>query len=401
MNNPSGSTILAAVIRLCSFGVALWLAGCDLAFQLDPPDPFEGDKTLYAATEVALEGDFQTDLVILDRTPNATAVHVVYGDPEPQFGERMVTKPLAFRPLAFTLVRLAMDARDSLFVVGVAEGRGRFGRARARMETEIDDVVEYALAGDLPAITGVARISVVNGFIRLAMLTDGRAVVTKPFVLDEPTIEVVTLESELSQSAILFVSTSDLWVIDDDHATRYPIESDGALGEPARQDWPNAPSDLRVASNTGAFGVGARVQAFSTNCATAPCVLTWHAISTFEPLGVHERLLDTITISHLLFTEVGGGNNYTDLATFGRQADGDVVATLLIDNYYDGTTFSTQPPTQRFPRTACPEAKEALVVTSALMTQSPYRSLILIDANKRGYTIGPASTCTALPLELP
>ena len=388
--------------RVLAIYAAVALAGCNLVFGLQRENPAPVDHAVYAATEVIFERDNQTDLVVLDRNPEAPALHVVFGDTEAKFGERIVTKHLEFRPLAFTEVRIESDQERSVFVAGVdAQGKGRFGRIRHRLPTEFDEVIEYALAQDGPEISAVSLISVVNNFARVAMITNGGVVVTKPFSFDEPTLELIALEPVVSPAAILFVTVDDLWVIDDDHASKYPIEADGSLGPPMRQDWPATPSDRRAASNSFGFGVGQRIHSFSTRCVAGTCTLTWHAISSIEPLGVEDRTVDAAEISDLITTELGDTISAADVAIYGRQADDDSVAAIYLDHSYDGTTFSTHPAIQRFPRSACADIGEVVTMTAALMTPTSYRSVVLIDDAGRGYAIGLSGICTALALHLP
>ena len=387
--------------RVLAIFAAVALAACDLAFGLQRENPAPVDHAVYAATEVVLEQDNQTDLVVLDRSAEAPAVHVVFGDAGAKFGERIVTKHLAFRPLAVTEVRIEFDSALSVFVAGVdAQGKGRFGRIRHRILAELDEVIEYGIAQSVPEIAAVSLISVVNNFLRVAMITHGAVVVTKPFSVTEPTLDLITLEPVVSPAASLFVTVDDLWVIDDDHASRYPIQPDGSLGPPMRQDWPATPTGRRTVSNSFGFGVGQRIHSFSTRCVAGACTLTWHAISSLEPVGVEERVIDTAEISDLITTELGDTVSAADVAIYGQQADGDSVAAIYLDHTYDGTTFSTHPAIHLFPRSACPEIGEVVTMTAALMTPTSYRSIVLIDDAGRGYAIDLAGTCTPLALHL-
>lgn len=191
-------------------------------------------------------------------------------------------------------------------------------------------------------------------------------------------------------------------MIDDDHASEIPIGLDGAPGVPLRQDWPSTPSDQRVASTSVSFSGPGDVHGFSTRCVDDACTLSWHAISATAPLGTDVREIDYASVTQLVISEFGTTDSTTDLGIFGRQTDGDEVATLLIDNSYDRTSFRTSKNQKVFPRTMCAELGEVVAMGTARITlPGVARSLILLDRTGRGHAVHPSGPCTVLALQLP
>lgn len=164
---------------LLTIGVALGLGGCDVVLGLDR-EPY-GVASVYSAYEAELDQDLIPDLVVLDRTPGADRIHVVFGDLGERFGERLVTIPLSFRPLAFAIVRLGGGEEPSVFVVGDrADGSGALALLRQRTAIMFDPPIEFSFAGRPGAISAVSPIHSRDGTFAFGVIAGGSALITRP-----------------------------------------------------------------------------------------------------------------------------------------------------------------------------------------------------------------------------
>lgn len=383
--------------------VALSLAGCDSVFGLDREVVPYGDGSVYSTFEADLDRAGIPDLVVLDRTPDAARFHVVFGDLGEQFGSRVATTPLSFRPLAFALVVIGSDPVPSAIVVGErGDGAGALAILRQRNTTQFDPAIEFAFAERLEAISAITVVRAATNTFVLGLVAGGRVLITVPFTLNEPTIVLTELERGVSKTAAVLRTPASLWVIDDDHASEITIDTNGVAGELKRQDWPSTPSDRRVVSTSGSFSVVGDVHGFSTRCDDAACTLTWHAISRTRPPGIDVRVIDYAAVTQLIIGELGAGDNGADVGMFGVQSDGDALATLRLDHTYDGRTFRTFGDWVVFPRTSCPDLSEAVGMTTARLTAGDAaRTLILLDRDGRGQGIRQDGACATIALQLP
>lgn len=159
---------------MVTLGLGLGLGGCDVVLGLER-GPY-GAATVYSAYETGLDQDSLPDLVVLDRTPGADAFHAVFGDAGERFGERLVTMPLSFRPLAYALVSIRFDPGPSVVVVGDrSDGSGALALLRQRTATVFDPPIEFAFAGGRGAIAAVSSIPSGEGTFALGVLVVARS----------------------------------------------------------------------------------------------------------------------------------------------------------------------------------------------------------------------------------
>lgn len=379
------------------------LTGCDVVFDLTrAPYPTESDLDAF---RIDLARDATPDVVVLDRRTTPARVHFLESGVAPTFGDHPVTIPLGFTPLTVATVLLYSDSELSMLVGGVRDASGVIALVRQRSHGVFDAPVELGVPNGTGAITSLEVIErdIDTGHVtELAWIAGGRAGTTIHLDLVDPSFEVRELAKGLGPAARVHWTDDTLWVADDTGAYAFTIDgTTGALVPGAAPTWDATPARLRVTSSDGDFGVGHRLHAFSARCRASACTLRWDAPSQIEAAASAELALEQSVVTHLVISEVAGGNTVSDVTVFGLQADGDEVVSLYPDLDFDGTTFHwmRDGAARRFVH-GCLGGLPVAAFTTTNLSSSARESLVMIDTGGTGYAMDDAGACQEISLGL-
>ena len=381
--------------------VMLLSAGCDAVFGLERPG--FATSSVYTASAADLTFDGLNELVVLDRTPGAFAVHIVIGKPGALDAE-IVTIPLGFAPISVRPIVLAPESLSSLLIGGERDRRGALAITRQRTRQVFDPPLELEVPDAVSAITDIDVLpQLVSRELQLGLISGGRALITRPFALTEPSIETSQVGAGLTPSAALRELGSELWIVDDGRASQVLVDSAGVLAAPVEQTWDSAAQARRFIAHTGAFGLAGYVHSFSAACAGTSCALQWDAVSATAPHGAFEIPLGMGAVTQVFTSEMSGGDNEADVVAFGAQPDGDEVATVIPDLFYDGASFTRSTGLEHdvFTKPCLGAARVAAVSAAPLIVGTRYQTLVVIDTDGTGHPIALSGECLPVAFQLP